>query len=144
MQGKHLTKSTTYSLVAQRWIICLQYRIHGFDPWLGKIPWRRKWQPTPVILPGKSHGQRSLEGNSPWGHIESDTAERLTITNSFLGRSPGEEIGYPLQYSWAFLLAQLVKNPPAMWETWVWFLGWKVPLEKGKATHSSILSWRIP
>jgi len=38
-----------------------------FNPWVGKIPWKRKWQPTPVILPGKSHGQRSLAGYSPWG-----------------------------------------------------------------------------
>ena len=60
------------------------------------------------------------------------------------GKSPGEGIGYPLQYSWASLLVQLVKNPPAMQETWVLSLGWKDPLEKGKATHSSILAWRIP
>ena len=59
------------------------------------------------------------------------------------GRSAGEEIGYPLQYSWAFLVAQLVKNPPAMQETWVGSLGWEDPLEKGKATHSSILDWTI-
>ena len=55
------------------------------------------------------------------------------------GRSPGEGVGYPLQYSWASLVAQLVKNPPAMRETWVLSLGWKDPLEKGKAIHSSIL-----
>ena len=60
------------------------------------------------------------------------------------GRSPGEGIGYPLQYSWASLVAQLVKNSPAMWEIWVLCLGWEDPLEKGKATHSSILAWRIP
>ena len=60
------------------------------------------------------------------------------------GRSTGEEIGYPLQYSWASIVAQLVKNPPAMWETWVQSLGWEDPLEKGTATHSSILAWRIP
>ena len=59
------------------------------------------------------------------------------------GRSPGEEIGYPLQYSWASLMAQLVKNRPAMQETWVRSLGWEDPLEKGKASHSSILAWRI-
>ena len=59
-------------------------------------------------------------------------------------RSPGEGRGYPLQYSWASLVAQLVKNPPAMWETWVRSLGWEDPLEKGSATHSSILAWRIP
>ena len=57
-----------------------------------------------------------------------------------LGRSTGEGIGYPLQYSWASLVAQLVKNPPAMQETWVRSLGWEDPLEKGKATHSSILA----
>ena len=61
-----------------------------------------------------------------------------------LGRSSGEGIGYPLQYSWAFLVAQLVKNLPAMWETWVRSLGWEDPLEKGKATHSSILTWIFP
>ena len=60
-----------------------------------------------------------------------------------LRRSPGEEKGYPLQYSWASLMAQLVKNLPAMWETWVRSLGWEDSLEKGKATHSSILAWRI-
>jgi len=60
------------------------------------------------------------------------------------GRSPGEGKGYPLQYSWASLVAQLVKNPSAMQETWVPSLGWEDPLEKGKATHSSILAWRIP
>ena len=60
------------------------------------------------------------------------------------GRSAGEGIGYPLQYSWASLVAQLVKNPPAMQETWVQSLGWEDPLEKGKAAHSSILAWRIP
>ena len=59
-------------------------------------------------------------------------------------RSAGEGIGYPLQYSWASLVAQLVKNPPAVRETWVRSLGWEDPLEKGKATHSSILAWRIP
>ena len=61
-----------------------------------------------------------------------------------LRRSAGERIGYPLQYSWASLVAQVVKNLPAMWETWVQSLGWKDPLEKGKATHSSVLAWRSP
>ena len=49
-----------------------------FDPWVGKIPWKRKWQPTTVLLPGKVHGQRSLAGHSQWGHKESDTTERLS------------------------------------------------------------------
>ena len=56
------------------------------------------------------------------------------------GRSTEEVIGYPLQYSWSSLAAQLVKNPPAMWESWVQSLGWEDPLEKGMATHSSILA----
>ena len=60
------------------------------------------------------------------------------------GRSPGEGIGYPLQCSWVSLVAELIKNLPAMWKTWVRSLGWEDPLEKGKATHSSILAWRIP
>ena len=60
------------------------------------------------------------------------------------GRSAGEGIGYPLQYSWASLLAPLVKNPPAMQEIWVQSLGWEDPLEKGLATHSSILARRMP
>ena len=49
-----------------------------FDPWVGKIPWRRQWQPTPVFLPEKSHGQRSLAGHSPWDHRGSDTTEQLS------------------------------------------------------------------
>ena len=61
-----------------------------------------------------------------------------------LGRSTGEGIGYPLQYSWASLVAQLVKNLPAVWETWVQSLGWEDALEMGTATPASILAWRVP
>ena len=57
--------------------ICLQCGTPGFHPWVEKIPWRRKWHPTPILLPGKSHGLRSLVGYSPWGCKESDTTERL-------------------------------------------------------------------
>ena len=60
------------------------------------------------------------------------------------GRSAGEGIGYPPQYSWDSLVAQVVKNLLAMQGTWVQSLGWEDPMEKGKATHSSILVWRIP
>ena len=60
------------------------------------------------------------------------------------GRSPGEGIGYPLQYSWVSLVAQTVKNPPVMRKTWVRSLGWENPLEEGMTTHSNILGWRIP
>ena len=59
-------------------------------------------------------------------------------------RSAGEGIGYPLQYSWVSLVAQLIKNLPAMQKTWVRCLAWEDPLEKGNATHFSILAWRIP
>ena len=66
------------SLVAQRSkSVCLQCGRPGFDPWVWKIPWRGKWQPTSVFLPGESHGWRSLVGYSPWGCKESDTTERL-------------------------------------------------------------------
>ena len=57
-----------------------------------------------------------------------------------LGRSHGEGIDYPLQYSWALLVAQMVKNPPAIWEAWVQALGWEDPQEQGMAAHSSILA----
>ena len=56
-------------------------RIPGFDPWVGKVPWRRKWQSTPVLLPGESHGGRSLVDYSPRGRKESDTTERLHSTS---------------------------------------------------------------
>ena len=52
-----------------------------FDPWVRKIPWRREWLPTPVFMPGKSHGQRSLAGYRPWGHKELDMTEQLSIVN---------------------------------------------------------------
>ena len=69
--------ATGASLVAQmvkRLHTMQKTRVH---PWVGKIPWRRKWQPTPVFLPGKFHGLRSLVGYSPWGHKESDTTKQL-------------------------------------------------------------------
>ena len=47
-----------------------RHKTHGFDPWVGKVPWRRKWQPTPLFLPGESHGQRNLVDCSPWDHKE--------------------------------------------------------------------------
>ena len=83
-------------------------------------------------LPGRSAGKES--------------AYNAGNPSSILGswRSAGEGIGYPLQYSWASLVAHGVKNPPAMQETCVQSLGWEDPLKKGKAIHSSILTWRIP
>ena len=55
--------------------VCLQFRTPGFDPWVGKIPWRREWQPSPVSLPGEPHGQRSLAGHTPWRCKELDVTE---------------------------------------------------------------------
>ena len=77
------------SLLAQTVKICLQCRRPGFDLWVGRIPWRREWQPSPVFFPGESHGQRSQEGCGPWDGKELDTTEQLT----------GEANGNPLQYS---------------------------------------------
>ena len=57
--------------------ICLQWGRPGLNPWVGKILWRRKWQPTPVFLSGKSHGRRRLVGYNPWDAKESDTTKRL-------------------------------------------------------------------
>ena len=77
--------------------VCLQCERPEFNPWGGKIPWRRKWQPTPVFLPGKSHGWRSLVGYSSRGCKESDTTERLHFHFSL--SCIGEGNGNPLQYS---------------------------------------------
>ena len=57
----------------------------GFDLWVGKIPWRRKWQSTPVFLPGEFHGQSSLAGYSPWDRKQADMTEQLTLSLSLLG-----------------------------------------------------------
>ena len=67
-----------------------QCRRLGFDPWGGKIPWRRKWQPTPVFLPGESHGQRSLVGYSSWGHRSCGVTTLPTLLQA-LGASPPDE-----------------------------------------------------
>ena len=65
-----------------------------FSPWVGKIPWSRKWQPTPVFLPGKFHGQKSLAGYSPWGRRESDTTEHAcTLSLSYRPQREQDEHG---------------------------------------------------
>ena len=82
----------------------------------------------------------------PDSSVGKDSACKAGDPSSIPGlrRSAGEGIGYPLQYSWASLVAQLVKNLPAMWDTWIQSWGYEDPLTKGKGTHSSILAWRIP
>ena len=72
----------------------------------------------------------------------SNTGDSSSIPG--LRRFPGERIGYTLQYSWASLVAWMVKNLPAMQENWIQSIGWENPLEEGMTTHSSILEWRIP
>ena len=76
-QLKRLSSSSSSYDVAQTVKRLPAMRILGFDPRVGKIPWRRKWQPTPVLLPGKSHGRRSLVGYIPWGCKELDITEQL-------------------------------------------------------------------
>ena len=81
---KYLTVSSRYSVasvVAQTVKRLPAMRETWFDSWVGKIPWRRKWQSTPALLPGKSHGRRSLISYSPWGCKESDTTEQLHFTS---------------------------------------------------------------
>ena len=64
--------------------ICLQCGRPEFDPWIWKIPWKREWLPTPLFLPGESHGQKSLLGYSPWGYKEMDMTEQLTHTHNLI------------------------------------------------------------
>ena len=126
--------------------------------------WRRKWQPTPVFLPGESQGRGAW-----WAAVYGVTQSRtwlkwLSSSSSSRGCEEVSHYGFGLYFLnywwswatipvlishlyvffWASLMPQLVKNPPAMWETWVLSLGWDDPLEKGTDTHSCILAWRIP
>ena len=83
-----------------------------------------------------------LPGSSPGKESSCNAGGPGSIPGS--GGSAGEGVGCPLQYSWASLVAQLVKNPPSVRETWVRSLGWEDPLEEGMVTYSSIFAWRIP
>ena len=99
-------------------------------------------------IPGQGTRSHILQVSVCLGFPSSSAGKKFTCNAGGLipgsRQSPGEGIGYPLQYSWASLVAQLVKNLPAMWETWVGSLGWEDPLEKGTAIHACILAWRIP
>ena len=78
LAGTSLTRAYSVLPWWLKWkSVYLQCRRPRFDPWVGNILWRRQWHPTPVLLPGKSHGRRSMVGCSPWGRKESDTTERL-------------------------------------------------------------------
>ena len=92
-----------------------------------------------LALSQRDGGAAGRQLGFPHSSVGKESACNAGDPGSILGegRSAGEGIGYPLQYSWAFFVTQLVKNLPAMRETWVQYLGWEDPLEKGKATHSS-------
>ena len=111
----------------------------GFDPWVGKIPWRRKWQPTPVFLPGESHGQRSLEGYSPRRCKELDKTERLHFTH--LGGSVGPHF-LKILY---LLIGLLVKSSSCVIESiqCVHSHSWTRP-EPRVVKHSSHLTCAFP
>ena len=159
-------------------IICGQCGRPGFDPQVGKIPWRRKWQAIPVLLPGEFHGQRSGTGCSPWNHrvghdcatyflsqckiisqslLKSQAKKIVSSCKKPISRLKNKQIsdfkieliilGRQVELRrvvWASLVAQLVKNPPAVQETRVRSLIWEDPLEKKIANHSTILAWEIP
>ena len=95
-----------------------------------------------IVLQQNTNTVKGFPGSSAGKELASNARDPGSIPG--LGRSPGEGLGHPLQYSWASLVAQKVKNLPAMQETQVRSLGWEDPLEEGMAIHSSIHAWRIP
>ena len=131
--------------------------IPGSDPWVRKIPWRRKWQPAPVILPGKSHGQRSLAGYNPWGRKELDTIEQLILSLFFVILTTilsvivkNQKLPRRVKAGLLRTCGSLDDGLPGgsiclpMQKTWVPSMGREDPWEKEMTTHSSILAWRIP
>ena len=130
--------------------------IPGFDPWVGKILWRWKWHPTPVLLPGKFHWWRSLVGYSPWGHKESDMTEQLhwSIRRWLMVVM---KVAIPDLTRWgrqyfemnskipAYPVCIILNNafPLRMGETWNLFLTSRIWSEKAMAPHSSTLAWKI-
>ena len=130
----------------------------GLIPGLGRSPGEGKGHPLQdsglensmdCIVHGVAKSQTQLSdfhfaslGSSVGKESACNAGDPVLIPG--LGRSPGEGIGYPLQYSWASLVAQVVKNLPTMWETWVPSLSWEDTLEEELSTHFRILVWRIP
>ena len=105
-ESQHLPTEDSSSSGGSDGRVCLRCKRPRFDPWVGKIPWRRNWQLTPVFLPGKSHGQRSLASYSPRGHKESDTTERLTLTLEMLLLIPIRVVCTPVFFSFPKSLAE--------------------------------------
>ena len=126
------------------WIMQPPYPVWGYtsDSQSGSVwPPRDNWQYLETFLVISAEGVLGFPDSSVGKESACNAGDPGSIPG--LGKSPGEGIGCPLQHSWASLVAQLVKNPPATWETWVQSLGWEDALKKGKATHSSVLAWRI-
>ena len=135
--------------------VCLQCGRPGLDPWVGTIPWRRKWQPTPAHLPGKSYGRRTTNGSStngrmvgykPWGHKESDTTERLHFLSFFLvgmwlkWQGTPASSGYSLRAPWTCSCQAAVIGP------WLWLWLWPfMPLFCSSlvAPHHGLLSQHL-
>ena len=115
--------------------VCVEWVVlhYGSNNWLDNWEWIYSEPGSKICLwvgsPENSVGKESACNAGDLGLIPQS------------GRSAGEGLDYPLQYSWASRVAQTVKNPPVMWETWVQSLGWEDLLKKGKATHSNILAW---
>ena len=99
----------------------------GFDPWVGKIPWRREWQPTPVFLPGEFHGQRSLVGYSPWGNKKLDTTEHTHIyllcveAGQFKDYINTAQIPFSVSQQvytpWCCCCSKSLQSSPTLWDT---------------------------
>ena len=115
--------------------ISRSHRRSGFDPWVGKTPWRRKWQPTPVFLPGRFHRQRSLTGFSPYGHKESDTTEQLSLEITWIISERGRrqwEVGPQFGKWLRALFCSWVRTgmrPGGLGEglrrEWIWLGNWR-------------------
>ena len=112
------SRASPMALWKRNCLQCMRHRRHGFDPWVGKIPWRRKWQPTPAFLPEKPHGRRRLAGYSLWGHIESDMTE-------WLNRETASVLGFPGGTSNTECLP--VQEAYEMWD---WSVVSKIPWRK--------------
>ena len=120
-----------------RWLrwqrICLQCRRPRFSPWVGKIPWRREWQHTPVFLPGEFHGQMILLDYSPWGLKESDMTEwRAVLLHSPLGFSCGSVV--------KIICPQCRRCRRHWFSPWVWKITWR----RAWQPTPVFLPWRIP
>ena len=111
--------------------VCLQCGRLGFDPWVGKIPWRKKWQPTPVFLPGEFHGLRSLVGYSPEGRKESDTTERLHFAFHF--KMVAKAFNNSFKVIYLDRDRERLRPPESYWK--VFFLGNFLLIKKKKAYH---------